>query len=111
MIIVLSSVVLFSPMSAHAGMVHGETGSHTVDHVDKSVDHNVHDTMATADCDTDHSKTHDNETQCCSSMCVSTIIFDHIQDGMLEGSDSHISQSGNELRSMSVPGFLRPPNA
>jgi hypothetical protein len=114
MVTVLFAVVFFSPTSAHAGMDHGETGSHKVEHVSTSIDHDVHDTVANVDCDTDHSKhsnTHDSETQCCSSICVSTIVFDHIQDCMTESSDSHTSLPVHALPSMIVPGFLRPPNA
>lgn len=114
-IAILAAVILFPPISAHAGMRHLEDSVFQVHQgADKSarVGHSLDMKKAshTDDFGVDRAKPHGGSNQCCSAMCVTTVLLDHSGSLPPQITEEHVSQVFLELKSVSVTGFLRPPN-
>ena len=112
---ILCAVILFPPASAHAGMVHSDATSHQTEHssdnhvsTDLSMDaeHTHHGDLS----ETSGSHNHDGGSQCCSGMCVSTVLYDFHGFQEKSARENHVALPVFALVSANLRGFLRPPN-
>ncbi len=112
---ILCAVILFPPVSAHAGMVHSDATSHHAEHSSGEHSSTDHSTAAENTHHDDLSKTsgshnHDGGSQCCSGMCVSTVLFDFHGFQEKSAAENHVALPVFALASANLRGFLRPPN-